>query len=566
MDPPSPLNSLNFNVGVLGHIDSGKTSLCKALSTVASTASFDKNPQSQERGITLDLGFSSFCVAVPPHLQDQVSSRKIAYIQYTLVDCPGHASLIRTIISGAQIMDLMLLIVDVTKGIQTQTAECLVIGEITCGSMIVVLNKTDLLPEDKRHATISKMKARLEKVLQGTKFSGCPIVTASANQDGEKSAIEVKELVEALSAATFVPKRDPSGPMVFSVDHCFTIRGQGSVMTGTMLSGTAKVNDSAEIVSVKEVKKIKSMQMFRQPVTSAMQGDRVGICVPSFDAKLLERGFVTTPNTLQTFHAAIILLQQIPYFKQPIKTRSKFHVTVGHETVMARVSLFTSPTSEFTYTKEYKYLEETPVDTRKAEKENKDESEKCVFALLEFESPVTGRNRSLIIASRLDADIHQNACRLAFHGHILESFTSKDYNLTPLRVYKPKEKQGTVERLQDNSTVIVRNLVKKETDISKFERLRVTLSTGELGFIEGSFGKSGKIKVRIPDGLKDSTVAFLTRGTIKKKGDLDEPCTDSAAATSASNGSGNKSEDSVIQVKLLFKRYIYDLKKQMVQA
>lgn len=86
---------------------------------------------------------------------------------------------------------------------------------------------------------------------------------------------------------------------------------------------------------------------------------------------------------------------------------------------MARVSLFTSPTSEFTYTKEYKYLEETQVDTRNAEKENKDESEKCVFALLEFESPVTGRNSSLIIASRLDADIHQNACRLAFHGHIL---------------------------------------------------------------------------------------------------------------------------------------------------
>ena len=107
MDPPSPLNSMNFNVGVLGHVDSGKTSLCKALSTVASTASFDKNPQSQERGITLDLGFSSFCVSLPTHLHDQVSSAEISYIQYTLVDCPGHASLIRTIISGAQIMDLM---------------------------------------------------------------------------------------------------------------------------------------------------------------------------------------------------------------------------------------------------------------------------------------------------------------------------------------------------------------------------------------------------------------------------------------------------------------------------
>ena len=89
---------LHFNVGVLGHVDSGKTSLSKALSTVASTASFDKNPQSRERGITLDLGFSSFTVDVPPSKQKDLEG--FGRIQYTLVDCPGHASLIRTIIGG----------------------------------------------------------------------------------------------------------------------------------------------------------------------------------------------------------------------------------------------------------------------------------------------------------------------------------------------------------------------------------------------------------------------------------------------------------------------------------
>lgn len=85
---------LNFNVGVLGHVDSGKTSLSKALSTTASTASFDKNPQSKERGITLDLGFSSFAVELPEHLK----SEPYDALQFTLVDCPGHASLIKTII------------------------------------------------------------------------------------------------------------------------------------------------------------------------------------------------------------------------------------------------------------------------------------------------------------------------------------------------------------------------------------------------------------------------------------------------------------------------------------
>lgn len=144
---------LNFNVGVLGHIDSGKTSLSKALSTTASTASFDKNPQSRERGITLDLGFSSFVVPLPAHLKEEPYD----VLQFTLVDCPGHASLIKTIIGGAQIIDLMVLVVDVNKGIQTQTAECLVIGEITCDKMIVVLNKIDLIPEPKRVQQVEKV-------------------------------------------------------------------------------------------------------------------------------------------------------------------------------------------------------------------------------------------------------------------------------------------------------------------------------------------------------------------------------------------------------------------------
>ena len=90
--------TLSFNIGVLGHVDSGKTSLCKALSTTASTAAFDKNPQSKERGITLDLGFSSFTVGVPEDQRQRVGG--CDNVQYTLVDCPGHASLIRTIIGG----------------------------------------------------------------------------------------------------------------------------------------------------------------------------------------------------------------------------------------------------------------------------------------------------------------------------------------------------------------------------------------------------------------------------------------------------------------------------------
>jgi selenocysteine-specific elongation factor len=98
---------------VLGHVDSGKTSICKVLSYITSTASLDKNPQSQERGITLDLGFSAFFTKMPTKLEPKADNKK--YLQFTLVDCPGHASLIKTIIGGAQIIDIMFLIIDINE-------------------------------------------------------------------------------------------------------------------------------------------------------------------------------------------------------------------------------------------------------------------------------------------------------------------------------------------------------------------------------------------------------------------------------------------------------------------
>ena len=141
---------LNVNVGVLGHVDSGKTSLVKALSTSLSTAALDKSSQSQQRGITLDLGFSAFSLPIPDHLQEEAADR-YSVMQFTLVDCPGHASLIKTIIGGAQIIDMIVLVIDVNKGIQTQTAECIVIGEITTDNFVVVLNKIDSIPEEERY-------------------------------------------------------------------------------------------------------------------------------------------------------------------------------------------------------------------------------------------------------------------------------------------------------------------------------------------------------------------------------------------------------------------------------
>ncbi|XP_038131190.1 selenocysteine-specific elongation factor [Cyprinodon tularosa] len=572
----SRAKTLNFNIGVLGHVDSGKTSLARALSSTASTAAFDKNPQSRERGITLDLGFSSFTVGCPDHLLDTTGQLPYDSLQFTLVDCPGHASLIRTIIGGAQIIDLMMLVVDVVKGVQTQTAECLLIGELTCPRMVVVLNKVDLLPPNKRQSAIEKMTKRLHKTLESTRFKECPVIAVAAKPGGPEAPETeepqgVPELIELLKKQTYLPKRDPKGDLLMAVDHCFSIRGQGTVMTGTILQGSLAINDTVEIPVLKVTKKIKSVQMFRKPVSGAMQGDRVGICVTQFDPKLLERGLVCTPGSLRTLFAAIISVRKIGYFKGSLATRAKFHITVGHETVMAKVTFFGLPPAEhkpapsepssletpFIFEREYFYQDEYVAGQRE-EASGPDPEQ---WALLEFERPVTCPTLCLVIGSKLDTDIHANACRLAFQGRLLHGFEDKSYAETALprlRIYKTKHKEGQVERVTDDYSLIGRSLFKKETNLQLFVGLKVTLSTGESGVIEGGFGQSGKFKIRVQEGLRPETKQLLS-STSKKKG---KGCSKGGQASEEEP----KSDSQPVSIHLHFKRYVFDPQKKMIQS
>ncbi|XP_017367439.1 selenocysteine-specific elongation factor isoform X1 [Cebus imitator] len=590
---------VNVNVGVLGHIDSGKTALARALSTTASTAAFDKQPQSRERGITLDLGFSCFSVPLPARLRSALPEFLAApeadsepgepLLQVTLVDCPGHASLIRTIIGGAQIIDLMMLVIDVTKGMQTQSAECLVIGQIACQKLVVVLNKIDLLAEGRRQATIDKMTKKMQKTLENTKFRGAPIIPVAAKPGGpeapETEAPQgIPELIELLTSQISIPTRDPSGPFLMSVDHCFSIKGQGTVMTGTILSGSISLGDSVEIPALKVVKKVKSMQMFHMPITSAMQGDRLGICVTQFDPKLLERGLVCAPESLHTVHAALISVEKIPYFRGPLQTKAKFHITVGHETVMGKLMFFTPAPDNFDqepildsfdFTQEYLFQEQYLCKDLASAVTDNDEADKKAgqatvghcprqqWALVEFEKPVTCPRLCLVIGSRLDADIHANTCRLAFHGILLHGLEDRNYAdsfLPRLKVYKLKHKHGLVERAMDDYSVIGRSLFKKETNIQLFVGLKVHLSTGELGIIDSAFGQSGKFKIHIPGGLSPESKKILTP-TLKKRG-------------RAGRGEATRQEESTertepaqhVALSLSFKRYVFDTHKRMVQS
>uniref|UniRef100_A0A8C9GS26 Eukaryotic elongation factor, selenocysteine-tRNA specific n=1 Tax=Piliocolobus tephrosceles TaxID=591936 RepID=A0A8C9GS26_9PRIM len=535
---------VNVNVGVLGHIDSGKTALARALSTTASTAAFDKQPQSRERGITLDLGFSCFSVPLPARLRSSLPEFQAApeaepepgepLLQVTLVDCPGHASLIRTIIGGAQIIDLMMLVIDVTKGMQTQSAECLVIGQIACQKLVVVLNKIDLLAEGKRQAAVDKMTKKMQKTLENTKFRGAPIIPVAAKPGGPEAP------------ETEAPQGIP------------------------------------ELIEV--VKKVKSMQMFHMPITSAMQGDRLGICVTQFDPKLLERGLVCAPESLHTVHAALISVEKIPYFRGPLQTKAKFHITVGHETVMGRLMFF-SPAPDnfdqepildsFDFSQEYLFQEQYLSKDLAPAVTNNDEADKKAgqateghcprqqWALVEFEKPVTCPRLCLVIGSRLDADIHTNTCRLAFHGILLHGLEDRNYAdsfLPRLKVYKLKHKHGLVERAMDDYSVIGRSLFKKETNIQLFVGLKVHLSTGELGVIDSAFGQSGKFKIHIPGGLSPESKKILTPA-LKKRARAGR-----GEATRQEENAERSEPSQHVALSLTFKRYVFDTHKRMVQS
>ncbi|KAG8462949.1 hypothetical protein KFE25_001722 [Diacronema lutheri] len=564
---------LNVNVGVLGHVDSGKTSLARALSTMSSTASFDKHPQSKERGITLDLGFSAFAAELPERLARNAAG--FEQLQFTLVDCPGHASLIRTVIGGAQIIDMMLLVIDLTKGIQTQTAECLVVGELTADELIVVLNKLDMLPEASRAEKLERMRKGVRKALSQTKFCDAPMVAVAARPFAEGSEgsnsdlanlsalppVGIGELIDEMRARVSLPTRSDDGPLHFAIDHCFPIKGQGTVCTGTILSGTMAVNQMIEFPELKVERKVKSIQMFKKPASSASQGDRVGVCVTQLNADALERGIACTPGSMRTWTVGIVAVRPIRFFKGASKTYAKFHLTVGHTTVMAKATFFgvaddaaagvdgapppaaradadapaaaraaSAPVpamaadllAPFEFERQYVFQEALRTATSDVQ-----------WALVELEQPVTSTLGALLIASHLESDLNLNVCRLAFYGRLLADVESGDSAaLARLRVFKHKAKTGQVDRVQDAHTIIGKGLVAPTTDINQFAGMRVHLGP-LVGTITGSFGKA------------------------KFKMDFSAHDLDLKGVQEAIKGA---------QIELRYRRFIYDPKRKMVQS
>uniref|UniRef100_A0AAF5CSW7 S4 domain-containing protein n=1 Tax=Strongyloides stercoralis TaxID=6248 RepID=A0AAF5CSW7_STRER len=435
------MKSLNF--GILGHVDSGKTTFAKALSEIGSTAAFDKHAKNPNiRANTIDLGFSSLIV----------SDRRVC-----LLDCPGHASLIKAVFAAASIFDGAIILINAAKGIEVQTAEHLLIASVLCPEhIIVVVNKIDLVEEEKWKNTIKKLPLLLKKLGISEKTQ---IIGMSLKDIDNVCMIPV---IESLKKIIYDPIRDTESSFLMYADHCFPIKGKGSIITGTIISGVIEVGDEITIPEINENKKIKGIQSWKVPIKKGSSGERVALLVSSLDTTSLSRFIVCKKNVVKKVSKILVNVKKIDQFKSNIKSRGKIHLCVGFEIVMVECLFL-------------KY------DGTDYEVQDKLETS-TTHAILTLDNSIFIGDKLFYMTAKLDIqDTH--SCRFAFYGNI-EKILNTDNDIL---LYKLKQKEGAIDRVENDNYIICKDMFKKETKIETFLNMSVILSNGIEGKIESTF-------------------------------------------------------------------------------
>jgi len=321
-------------------------------------------------------------------------------------------------------------------------------------------------------------------------------------------------------------------PFLGAVDHCFAIKGQGTILTATILRGTLCTNQMIEIPQFGVSKKVKCIQSYSKNVNRASCGDRISLQVVGFASKM-NRGLICAPNSIPTIRRCVARVDRIRFFKEAIKSNQKYHITLGHSTSVATIQCFKLPTlreqemhrSDEQNMEKYKnenddeksiandLIVRSALDWNETFDFDKDYSH-CnqmedgdeTFVLLSFvnNKSVCAASDSLLIGARFDnATQRKDECRLAFCGKIV-AVLSDDSELAKLRVYKAKQRQGCVDKFIDSRTAIGTDMFCKATNISLFVGLKVELDTRfhEVGTITNSFGDSGKFYIKFANKVK----------------------------------------------------------------
>ncbi len=303
------------HVGLFGHVDHGKTKLAACLTEKPSTAALDKHPEAQRRGMTIDIGFSAF------HLGKYL---------VTLVDLPGHYSLIKHAVAGANIVDAGILIVAADEGPNVQTIEHLqIVNALKIEKLVVAINKVDIVNNQR----LNGIKDEMNKLLAVTRFENCPIVGVSALKcEG------IDELRAALLEQISLPIREWSGNLKTPIDHSFSIAGIGTVVTGTILRGKVKIGDNVEVRPGGKQGRVKLIQIFGKDVEEAAAGDRVGLAIAGVRPKDISRGYiVVTPGSLKEGSLLEVKLHVEKRFESGISTGSIVHLNLGLQMITGKI-------------------------------------------------------------------------------------------------------------------------------------------------------------------------------------------------------------------------------------
>ena len=282
----------HVNIGTIGHVDHGKTTLTAAITKVLAEkgqaefqdySNIDKAPEERERGITINTA----------HVEYETENRHYAH-----VDCPGHADYVKNMITGAAQMDGAILVVSAADGPMPQTREHILLArQVGVPAIVVFLNKADMVDDEE---LIELVEMEVRELLSSYEFPGdeVPIVVGSALKALEGDAqyvAKIDELMAAVDSYIPTPVRDTDKPFLMPVEDVFTITGRGTVATGRVERGQVNVGDTVEVVGLKEKAEqyvVTGLEMFRKTLDSAVAGDNVGALLRGVDRKDIERGQV----------------------------------------------------------------------------------------------------------------------------------------------------------------------------------------------------------------------------------------------------------------------------------
>ena len=295
-------NKPHCNIGTIGHVDHGKTTLTAAITKVLSERvegneatdfeNIDKAPEERERGITISTA----------HVEYETKKRHYAH-----VDCPGHADYVKNMITGAAQMDGAILVVAATDGVMAQTKEHILLSrQVGVPKIVVFLNKCDMVDDDE---LLELVEMDVTEILEEYGFDGTPIIKGSALKALEDPSSEwgdkIMELMDTIDDYFPDPQRDTDKPFLMPVEDVFTITGRGTVATGRVERGVLHMNDEVEIVGVKEeIQKtvVTGIEMFRKLLDEAQAGDNIGALLRGINRDQIERGQVLAKPGSVTCH------------------------------------------------------------------------------------------------------------------------------------------------------------------------------------------------------------------------------------------------------------------------